>query len=129
MDKVNFSFCNSWVFCRCTLYCSMPHQSFYRFIAFGVNFKHCQDPVRGSDIVILLLKDHETFPIHVRDVLEHLSERLDKLYRIHKDELIAMSACPSAEYDYSQSIITYQFRTGIFLVLTGKVFETSPLEE
>ena len=34
-----------------------------------------------------------------------------------------LSTCPSDEYDYSQNITTYQFRTGLFLVETNKILQ------
>ena len=38
--------------------------------------------------------------------------------KIRKDELDKLSSPPSDEYNYSQITITYQFRTGVFLVMT-----------
>ena len=50
-----------------------------------------------------------------RDVLQHSSARPNQV-EIHVDELVKTSACPSNEYDFSQ---TYQFRTDIFSVRTN----------
>ena len=70
---------------------------------------------------LLKVGQAELSPV-IRDVLKHKSARPNQV-KIHEDELVKISTCPSDEYDYSQIIITYHFSTGILLDRMSKTLE------
>ena len=60
---------------------------------------------------------------YIGDVLMH-SSAFPYQVKICKDEFVKIYGRPSDKHDYSQSTITYQFRTGIVLVRRSKALKT-----